>query len=133
MSKLTRTNAILQYPTSPDQEGSLQGYLVGMSNFNGALTKLSPDSTAAPLGVCVHYDSPGAPASVALMSGGLAGTVKVRLDGSASAGDYLIMGDSGVVLTDPGSGTRKQLGQALEDGIAEEHIEAILFHPLSLS
>lgn len=131
MSKLTRENAILPFPTSAEQEGSLYGHIVGL--FNGVLTGSDPGSANPPLGACIHQEDPGEPATVALMSGGLAGTVKLKLDGAVSVGNYLVLGDGGLVYADPGVGARIQVGQALEDGVAEEFIEAVLFHPITLA
>ena len=129
--KLTRENAILSFPTAVNQESSLLGHVVGL--FNGVLSGLDHDSLAAPLGACVHYEEAGSPASVALMSGGLSGTVKLKLDGAVAIGDMLVLGDGGVVYADPGVGARTQVGQALEAGVSGEMVEAILFHPVILT
>ena len=131
MSKLTRQNAILPFPTSSSQEDSLFGLIVGL--FNGVLIPLSPGSAAAPLGVCVHYDEAGSPASVALMSGGLGGTVKLKLDGAVSVGDFLILGDGGLIYADPETGAREQVGQAMEAGVSGDLVECVIFKPIVLA
>jgi hypothetical protein len=130
MSYLTRNNAVLPFPTSSSQATSLEGLVVGL--LNDELVEL-PEAGAAPLGVCINFDEAGSPASVALMSGGLGGTVKVLTGTAVSTGDYLVIGTAGAVDADSGAGARTQVGQALESGSTGEMIEAVLFHPVSLT
>ena len=132
MSKLTRTNAILSLPTSENQETSLLGCFVYLSG--GVLTPAEHGGVSPALGACVHYDAPGQPASVSCIAGGLAGTVKLKIDFTAVAvGDYLTLADGGTVNADDDAGARTQVGQALEAGVAGEMIEAVIFKPIVLA
>lgn len=131
MSKLTRENAILPFPTDPEFSESLYARIVGLEA--GVLVGLDPASSAIQLGACIHQGAPGEPASVAIMNGGLAGTVKLELNGPATVGEYLILGAEGVVTADPGSGDRILVGQALEAGVAGELIEAVIFKAIEFT
>ena len=129
--KLTRENAILPFPTDPELSGSLYARIVGLED--GVLVGCGPESTAILLGACIHQGALGEPASVAIMNGGLAGTVKLELNGPVTVGQYLVLDAAGVVSADPGSGARILVGQALEAGVASELIEAVIFKPIEFT
>jgi hypothetical protein len=52
MSKLTRENAILPFPTDPSQSDSLYARIVGLED--GILIGCGPESTAILLGACIY-------------------------------------------------------------------------------
>ena len=130
MSKLTRENAILSFRTTGDLSDHL-GEAVSMSLPNGVPTvELLPDPDSKPFGIIIHADSERA--SVAVISGGLAGTVKVKLQESAYAGNelyiYNVGGVAGFGDAVEGAPSGKYIcAVAMESGLTGELIEAVLF------
>jgi len=125
MSKLTRENAILPIEAAvdlTDKEGSLVVW-------DGTDLILASDPLEDVFGVVLVGDAAGEPSSIAIAAGGLAGTVKIRLEGAITAVGTLLMGSAtggAVEATSP----NKTFAMALETGVADEHIEAILFKPV---
>jgi len=132
MSKLTRENAILPFTPANDLTGK-EGQLVQLET-NGTIDLWSVSSGKRPLGAIVHGTSVVEKTSVALCAGGLSGTVKLKLSATVSApGQELQIDNVGTVSPDAGTGGRTLVAQALETGVADEMIEAVLFRPVTLS
>ena len=130
--KLTRENAILPFTPANDLTGK-EGQLVQLET-NGTISLWSVSSGKRPLGAIVHGTSVDENTSVALCAGGLSGTVKLKLSASVStSGQELQIDNLGTVSPDPGTGGRTLVAQALETGVADEMIEAVLFRPVTLS
>lgn len=133
MSKLTRENAILPFPTLTDLSSHI-GEAVSITSPGGVShAEILPDPGTKPFGILIHADAETA--SVVPMSGGLAGTVKVKLQEAAYVGNelyiYNVGGIAGFGDAVEGTPSGKYLcAQALEDGVTGELIEAILFRPV---
>lgn len=130
--KLTRENAILPFTPDADLTGK-EGYIAQLEN-NGNVVPWYLSSGATPLGAIVHGTNVDEKTSVALCAGGLAGTVKLKLSAAVTeVGQELQVDNLGTVSPDPGTGGRTLVAQALETGVADELIEAVLFRPITLS
>lgn len=131
--KLVRENAILPF-TAGEDLSELEGYPVVLEN--DAIVTCKDGTGEKPLGVLLHGAKQGEQVSVALCVG-LAGTVKLALAAAVSAGDRLMMveylsaGECAAKRSD--SGSRIDFAIALEDGVADELIEAALFNPIYIS
>jgi hypothetical protein len=129
MSKLTRTNAILPFTPAVDLTGK-EGYAVSV-NAQGKVD-LHADDTVEPFGVIIHGTNTHEKTSVALFSGGLAGTVKLKLDDPVNqVGAFLRFTDDGVFS--PDSIYTVVCAQVLETGVTGEHVEAVLFKPITVA
>lgn len=126
MSKLTRENAILPFTPAADLTGK-EGYAVSVDD-DGTIY-LYDNQNEAPFGIIIHGTNPSEKTSVAVMAGGLAGTVKVKLSAAVTnIGTNLFAMDDAIF--NPTAGTSAFLcAQALETGVAGELIEALLFRP----
>ncbi|MGF1451461.1 MAG: hypothetical protein ACFB21_05245 [Opitutales bacterium] len=128
---LARTNAILPFFPASDLRGA-EGRFATVDQTDGLLYISGLTERLA--GVITFGGNVGEPCSVAMSAGGLAGTVKVKLAAPVTAvGQYLQLNEDGSVSPDSGSGTRILVAQAVETGVADELIEAILFRPYTLS
>lgn len=131
--KLTRENAIFTFPTEGDLSTHV-GRPISVSNF-GAVAKVTlydPNDVPA-FGVLIHADAEQA--SVVPFHGGLAGTVKIKLLDESLIGNAMYAAHDG---TFPGfalqqletySGTWDVCAIAMENGVAGEMVEAVLFRP----
>lgn len=129
--KLARSIAILPFLAASDLTGK-SGHFVTVSAA-GAVD-LPATATQAPFGLALTDAPTGEPVSVALARGGLAGTVRVKLAGPVpSIGALLALQAGGRVIADPGTGARVLVAQAVETGVTDELIEAVLIAPLILS
>ncbi len=127
--KLTRENAILPFTPAADLTGK-EGYAVSLDAEGKLLLHAAED--AAPFGIIIHGTDTSEKTSVALLAGGLAGTVKLKLnDAVSTVGPLLRVTESGTFT--PDSGYNIACAQALETGVAGELIEAVLFRPVTLS
>jgi hypothetical protein len=133
MSKLTRENAILTFPTTEDLRSRI-GEAVSLSLPQNIPT-IEPlaEVGATPFGIVIHADADQA--SVVPLAGGLAGTVKLKLQTAAYAGNELYVDSTGnthgfadAVEENPSG--KYLCAVALESGVAGEQIEAILFRPV---
>lgn len=125
MSKLTRENAILPFTPAVDLTGK-EGYAVSV-NAQGEVA-LHDDDTVEPFGVIIHGTNTDEKSSIALFAGGLAGTVKLKLDDALTqVGALLHVTDDGVFS--PDNIYTIACAQALETGVTGELIEAVLFRP----
>jgi hypothetical protein len=130
--KLTRENAILPFTPVNDLTGK-EGYIAQLES-NGKVVPWYISSAKRPLGAIVHGTNIDEKTSVALCAGGLSGTVKLKLSAAVTAvGQELKVDNQGTVSPDPGTGGRTLVAQALETGVANEMIEAVLFRPVTLS
>jgi hypothetical protein len=125
MSKLTRENGILPFEAAvdlTDKEGSLVVW------DSGDLV-LASDPLEDVFGTVLVGAPAGEPSSIAIAAGGLGGTVKIRLEGAITAvGTLLMAGATGGAME--ATATNKACAMALETGVADEHIEAVLFKPV---
>jgi hypothetical protein len=127
-----RTNGVLALTPTADHSGK-EGFAVNASSGNAALVSAATD---IPLGVILEGATTSKKDAVALCDGALAGTVKVKLDGTpgtVALGTYLVITATGTFKADPGTGARVRAARALESGAANELIEAVLVKPESLS
>ena len=130
MSKLTRENAILPIASSVDLTGK-EGCLVV---FDAGNLILATDPSESVFGVIQVGAKAGIPSSIAVCAGGLAGTVKIKLADPVTAVGTLLMagGETGEAYPASGTAPNKVFAQALETGVADEQIEAVLFKPIAL-
>lgn len=137
MSKLTRENAILPSATSASLKDKI-GCAVVYKNHPTLGTEAelwNPNDHQHPNAVLLYADEESA--SLAMLFGGLAGTVKVKLTEQIWRGGRIYAVNDGINVgfgnheADPpsGSGTYYICGMALEDGVAGEMVEAVLFKP----
>ena len=92
------------------------------------------DSAAAiPFGLLLTAGKTGERVSVAIAAGGLAGTVRVKLAGTVYIGSQLQLTADGRAIADLGENSRVLIGIALEPGVTNELIEAVLFRPVTLT
>jgi hypothetical protein len=126
---IARSNGIIPVTPLADHTGK-EGYaLLATGAVCSAVTDI-------PLGVITEGQPTTGKDAVALCDGGLAGTVKVKLDGTPGTvvtGSYLQITATGTFKLDAGTGNRVLCARALEAGAANELIEAVLFKPTALS
>jgi len=127
--KLTRENAILPFLPYTDFRGK-EGYAV---KPNGSKVELIDENDETPIGVIVHGTNTGEKSSIAIASGGLAGTVKVKLGAAVTTvGQDLEINSGGNFIPASGAGSIV-CAQALETGVTGELVEAVLFKPITLT
>jgi hypothetical protein len=124
---IARDNAIIACTPAADYTG-MEGYFVKATGTGDTVT-LCTGVTDSPLGVITEGADTTGKVSVAILGGGLAGTVKVKLSGTPGNvvfGSLLELHttDGTVALADGGSET--VVARALEAGAANELIEAVL-------
>ena len=126
---IARSSSIFPLTPTADHTG-LEGYFVLPTG--GLVTSAT---AAIPLGVITEGQPITGKDAVALAS--FAGTVKVKLGATPGAvvlGSYLVLQADGSTKLDPGTGTaRIQVARALEAGVAQELIEALLVPPAILA
>ena len=133
MSKLTRENAILPFPSNGDLRSRI-GEAVSMSLPNGIpVVEYLPDLGTKPFGILIHADENNA--SVVPLHGGLSGTVKLKLQTAAYAGNELYVDQTGGINGFADAVEESPSGNylcalALESGVQGELIEAVLFRPV---
>lgn len=129
-TSLARTNAVLSLEANENLTGAVGRFIVITSGKAALVTT----TAQKPFGVLLTDGLAGERVTVALCSGGLAGTVRVKLAGTVSIiGSDIQTTAIGKVITDAGTGARVVVGQALETGVADELIEAVLFKPVTLA
>lgn len=133
---IARSNAVLPLTPAADHEGK-EGFFVEVDGSgNAAIVNSAAD---LPFGVITEgFSNANAAAkdSIAVGAGGFAGTVKVKLNsapGTVVAGTNLELAADGTVLEDSGIGARVIVAQAVEAGVGDELIEAVIFKPVALS
>jgi hypothetical protein len=124
----SRASAIL--PLTPAVDHSdYEGYFVKLSAGEAAVVTSATD---LPFGVILDGEDTDGQDSIAVC-GGNAGPCEVKLNGTVSKGAYLQLESAGTVITDAGSGARVLVGIALDSGVAEELIPAVLIPPIGFS
>lgn len=120
---IARNNAIIQVTPSADHTGK-EGYAVKFTNGEAVLCSANTDS---PQGIILEGSTTDGEDSIAIIAGGLAATVKVKLSsspGTVNLGTLLEIVAGGTWKADAGtSGTVAAM--ALESGTADELIEAV--------
>ena len=133
--KLTRENAILPFTPARDLTG-LEGQFVFI-NGDGVLDLYhyyyGGPTSGAPFGVILVGSNVDEKTSVAIAAGGFSGTLKLKLSAAVNLGDTLEIINTGMVRADQESGARTLVGVALESGVADELIEAVIFRPIELT
>jgi len=120
-----RANAILPFSLDVDTSDKI-GHLVMASTADEL--SICDDEGATAIGVILKGALTTEKASIALVAG-LAGTVKIKLAGPVTTlGERLQLNFDGRVNPDAGTGSRQIVGIALEHGVANDLIEAII-HP----
>lgn len=123
---LRRESSIIPLTAAADQTDK-EGFFVEVSSGNASICNAATD---VPLGVIVQGAGSGELSSIAV-PGGLPGTVAVKLAGTISAiGTLLQLTATGEVIADAGTGARVLVARALETGVDDEKIEAVLFNPV---
>ena len=113
-----RDNALIAMTPAADMSGK-EGYFI---KADGSLA--GADET--PFGVITEVQPNGGDVSVAICSGGFAGTVKIKLGANASKGD-----DVGSDANGAGdSAAAVVAAQVIEDGEADELVEAVIYKPI---
>ncbi|HYE29792.1 MAG TPA: hypothetical protein VEH27_00045 [Methylomirabilota bacterium] len=127
-SKNVREAAIIPMTPNEDHTGK-EGYAVKVSSGKAALVTGTTDDV---FGVILDGEATTGSSSIALVSGGLPGTVSVKLDGTPGTVNI------GTNLTITATGTfkaattgAKQCARAVQSGAANELIEAVLYHPIT--
>lgn len=126
---IARSQAIIPLTPLADHTG-LEGYFVLPSG--GIVTSAT---ATLPLGLITEGFPTTGKDSVALHN--VCGTVKVKLGatpGTIVSGSSLVLQADGSTKLDPGTGTaRIRVARALEAGVAQELIEAVLVDPAILA
>ena len=123
--RLVRTNAIISILADDGLTGK-EGQFVRMSS-NTAIA-LMDSALDTPLGLLLIGGKTSERVTVAV-PGGLAGTVRVKLAGTAYIGSRLQLTADGRVMDHDNSAPRMIVGVALEAGVTGELIEASLCTP----
>lgn len=125
---IARSTAIIPLTPTADHTGLEGSFILA----TGAL--VSSATATLPLGLITEGFPVTGKDSVALHNFG--GTVKVKLGatpGSVIAGSSLVLQADGTTKLDPGTGARIRVARALEAGVAQELIEAVLVDPAILA
>jgi len=115
---IARSNAVVPMTPATDFTGN-----------EGRFVKADATLAAAnetPFGVITEIQPNGGDISVAVCAGGFAGTVKVKLGANGSMGDKV--GSDAAGAGDSAATT--VAAQLLEDGLADELVEAVIFLPV---
>ena len=130
-TSLARTNAILSIPADADLSGQIGRFVVSSGS---AKVILVSSAAALPFGVLLTDGKIGDRVTVAVSSGGLAGTIRVKLAAAvAGPGLDLQLTADGRVQPAAVIGARVLVAQSLESGAIDELIEAVLFRPVTLT
>lgn len=116
---ITRANAIIPIANTADLSGK-EGHFV---DKDGNLAGETAPFGVVTEGYAAIGERNGNHSSVAVCAGGVAGTVAVKLAADASRGDFV--GSDANSKADPAAAIK--CAQLLEDGKAEELVEAVLF------
>ena len=122
---LARSNAIISVIAAADLTGK-EGRFVRISSANSI--NLIDYALSKPLGLLLTGGLANERVTVAI-PGGLAGTVRVKLAGTAEFGCLLQLTADGRVETHDNEFPRIIVGVALEPGVTGELIEAALYTP----
>ena len=129
-TSLARANALLPIEANGDLTGFVGRFVV----LTAGKAALVTSAAQRPFGLLLVDGKAGARVTVAAGSGGLAGTVRVKLAAAvANPGTDLQLTADGRVIPDSGSGARVIVAQAVEPGAIDELIEAVLIRPVTLT
>ncbi len=130
-TSLARTNAILPLAAASGLTDKVGCFVVR----TGDTVALATNPAVKPFGVLLTDGTPGEQVTVAVASGGLAGTVRVKLAAAVTvSGAFLQLAANGrVVPENPADTSRCVCALALETGAINELIEAVLFNPIAYS
>ena len=129
--KLTSENAILPFTSTADLT-SKEGYAV-QNETGGSVSLFSAIIGKKPFVIIVHGTSIDEKSSIAVLSGGLGGTVKVKIAAPVEVGTILGVQSGGDFMLSTHVSADFACAQALEEGVAGEMIEAVLFKPEALN
>jgi hypothetical protein len=125
---LVREQAILPFTPAADQS-AYEGYFV---NVSGDTATVSASASTSPFGVILDGETTSGKSSVAVC-GGNVGTVRVKLGGTVTKGQYMQLHSDGRAIVDAGSGARILVALCLESGVANDLVEAMLLTPVTYS
>lgn len=133
MGKKYRADATVSLTPAADYTAKV-GYLVDIAS--GTAT-ISSSATTRVKGVIVEGNDTAAgyateKVAVAIL-GAQPGTVPMRCGGAITSGAAVCQNSDGTIITDAGSGSRVQVGIALETGASGDNIEVAPLTPLPLS
>jgi hypothetical protein len=132
--KLTRENALIHAKPTGDMTpfvGNVAVYRI--SPLGPEVEVWNPNDHLLPNCLIIHADMDTV--TIAILHGGLSGTVKVRLVEAVFAGHELYAYNNGTLIgfadrmEESFSGTHPICALALENGVKDEQIEAVLFRP----
>lgn len=106
-----------------------EGYFVILT---AGLPVVSAAVTDVPFGILIDGEAANGVDSIGVCGGNLP-TVRVKLSGPVSKGNTLQLHSDGSCVVDAGSGARVVVGQALEDGVSGDLIEAVILTPVKYS
>lgn len=130
MSALFKRAVAVDCLTPATDHSGKRGYLVKLdSNKNAALVSSAAD---IPYGVILDGEDINGKDSVAVLGGNL-GTVVVKVQNAVTKGAKGVVYSDGRVAVDPGTGARVAVCLFMEDGTADELVEAIPLLPQALS
>ena len=126
---LARTNAVLPLAAASDLTDKVGCLVVRI----GDTVALATNPAVKPFGVLLTDGTPGEQVTVAVATGGLAGTVRVKLAAAVTiSGAFLQLAANGRVAPEnPADPSRCVCALALETGAINELIEAVVFNPLT--
>jgi len=128
-----RPNAILACTPATDLTDK-DGYGVVVSSVSGVPTAtISASATTKISGIILQGANTTPACSCVVAVAGYHGTLRVKLGGTVSTGDYIQQNTDGTFVTDAGSGSRVLVGVAFESGVSGDLIEASYFGPCPLS
>ncbi len=128
---IARDLALIALNSASDLSGK-EGYFIKVAGDGVSVTAVTAAATDVPLGVVSAEAAAGANAGI-LIGGAFQGTTRVKLSptpGAVILGSYLVITADGSVRLDPGSGARVQVARAVESGVANERVEAVLLPPV---
>ncbi len=127
---IVRENAILPFKAAIDLTGK-EGYPVIVTGQNEITLLTNAEQT--PFGVLLKGGKAGEQVTVAPARGGFSGTVRVKLFGPVTQTGTLLGlfedNDEVAFVASSDAPTTPRVAMALEGGVAEEKIEAVLIAP----
>ncbi len=128
MSQIVRTLTVIPLEAAADHSAK-EGYFVELALGKASVCNAATD---VPFGLILDGENTGGNDSVAVC-GGNAGSVRVKATAAVTKGTFGQLAADGSVIADSGAGARVLPCLFLEDGAANELVEAILVLPLSKS
>ena len=116
------TNAILPFTPSEDLTGK-EGLAVSINGADGTVA-LTADFGELPHGIIILGTNTDEKSSIAMVYGGVTGTVKIKLNSTVDAGGLMQHKQDGFIAS---TNSPMCCAQALESGASGEFVEAVLF------